>query len=151
MKSNDIRHVRSAPYHPATNGLAERFVQTFKQGLRASKSNESISSKLANFLLVYRTCPHTTTGESPSMLFMGRNLRTKLDVMKPDIRKRVKDKQFNQTAKKSQHPAIELQIGQNFLARDYRGRNPQGCHHCTKRATVVSDQSGTEHCLVSAC
>ena len=97
VKSNGIRHVRSAPYHPATNGLAEWFVQTFKQGLRASKSNKSISSKLANFLLVYRTAPHTTTAESPSMLFMKRNLRTKLDVMKPDIRKRVQDKQFNQT------------------------------------------------------
>ena len=94
VKNNGIKHIRSAPYHPATNGLAERFVQTFKQGMRASKSNQSISSKLAN-----RTAPHTTTGQSPSMLFMGRNLRTKLDVLKPDVRKRVEDKQLNQAVK----------------------------------------------------
>ena len=31
MKSNGIKHVLSAPYHPATNGLAECFVQTMKQ------------------------------------------------------------------------------------------------------------------------
>ncbi|XP_056144368.1 uncharacterized protein K02A2.6-like [Lampris incognitus] len=30
LKANGVKHIRSAPYHPATNGLAERFVQTFK-------------------------------------------------------------------------------------------------------------------------
>jgi transposase InsO family protein len=44
VNNNGIKHIRSAPYHPAANGLAERFIQTFKQGMRASKSNKSISS-----------------------------------------------------------------------------------------------------------
>ena len=29
MKKNGIKHIRCAPYHPSSNGLAERFVQTF--------------------------------------------------------------------------------------------------------------------------
>lgn len=31
MLENGIQHIKLAPYHPATNGLAERFVQTMKQ------------------------------------------------------------------------------------------------------------------------
>ena len=37
MKSNRIKHILSAPYHPATNGLAERFVQTLKRTLKAGE------------------------------------------------------------------------------------------------------------------
>ncbi|CAC5415741.1 Uncharacterized protein K02A2.6 [Mytilus coruscus] len=51
MQLNGIKHTRSAPYHPSTNGLAERFVQTFKQALKSS-SNDSgtVSKKLAVFV-----------------------------------------------------------------------------------------------------
>ena len=31
--SQGVHHMRSAPYHPATNRLAERFVQSLKQGM----------------------------------------------------------------------------------------------------------------------
>ena len=34
VNSNGIRHITSAPYHPATNAPAERAVQTFKQALQ---------------------------------------------------------------------------------------------------------------------
>ena len=33
MKANSIKHIRSAPYHPSSNGLTERFVQTFKRAI----------------------------------------------------------------------------------------------------------------------
>jgi hypothetical protein len=54
-------------------GLAERFVQSFKQAMRASKNDTgTISKKLAKFLLAYQSTSHQTTNETPSMLFMGR-------------------------------------------------------------------------------
>ena len=75
----------SAPYHPSTNGDAERFVQTFKNAMKTSNASASnISTHIAKFLLSYRTSPHTTTGICPSLLLMGRRIRSKLDLMLPD-------------------------------------------------------------------
>ena len=53
MKANGIRHIRSAPYHPASNSLAERQVQSFKQAVKAGKVEEDL------YLTVERTscCP----------------------------------------------------------------------------------------------
>jgi transposase InsO family protein len=44
MEANGIQHFKSAPYHPAKNGLAERFVQTMKQALKSSQGNGSLNN-----------------------------------------------------------------------------------------------------------
>ncbi|PFX12679.1 Uncharacterized protein K02A2.6 [Stylophora pistillata] len=41
LKRNGIRHITSAPYHPATNALAERAIQSFKN---ATKSETEVTS-----------------------------------------------------------------------------------------------------------
>ena len=52
IRSNGIRHITSVTYHPATNGLAERAVQTFKQALRSVyQSSKPVKEKLAKFLI----------------------------------------------------------------------------------------------------
>ncbi|XP_039396848.1 uncharacterized protein K02A2.6-like, partial [Mauremys reevesii] len=79
MKANGIHHITSAPYHPSTNGLAERFVQTMKNALKSAKGQHSIQKRLDTFLLSYRNTPHATTQASPAFLMMGRQLRTCFD------------------------------------------------------------------------
>lgn len=78
MRENGIVHVTSAPYHPATNGLAERGVQTLKQGIKKTPG-QSMQEKLIKFLFKYRLTPHTTTGVAPSELLLGRKVRSRLD------------------------------------------------------------------------
>jgi len=54
---------------------------------QAGKLNFFAPWKLANFLLVNRTTPQAMTEETLAMVLMGRNIRTRLDVLKPNIRK----------------------------------------------------------------
>ena len=81
MKENGIKHIFCSPYHPSSNGLAERFVQTFKRAMKASSQEEhSLSHRLTRFLLDYRATPHSTTNVSPAELFLSRPLRTRFDL-----------------------------------------------------------------------
>ena len=64
LKANGIRHIHSSPYHPATNGLAKRAVQSFKEHLKRFRDG-SLTEKLAKFLAWYRLTPHSTTGVPP--------------------------------------------------------------------------------------
>ena len=80
-KKNGIRHTLSSPYHPASNGEAERFVRTFKEAMKAGKNDGlTLQHRLASFLLTYRTTPHstTTTGTPPCELLMGRSFENQV-------------------------------------------------------------------------
>ena len=119
MQANGIKHITSAPYHPATNGLAERAVQTMKQGIRQMQ-NGSIEEKLAKFLFKYRITPHSTTGVSPSELLMGRRIRSRLDLLLPDLTSVVQDKQLKQKqAHDKKKPDRNFIIGDTVFAEDF--------------------------------
>ncbi|XP_026567937.1 uncharacterized protein K02A2.6-like [Pseudonaja textilis] len=66
-----IRHILTAPFHPASNGLAERAVRSTKEAL-ARFNQEDWHSRLSRFLLTQHTTPCTVTNKSPAELLMGR-------------------------------------------------------------------------------
>ncbi|XP_050709686.1 uncharacterized protein K02A2.6-like [Eriocheir sinensis] len=105
---NGIQHIQSAPYHPATNGEAERFVQTFKQHMKCKNVNSTnVHSGISKFLLTYRTTPHATTGVAPSILLMGRRIRTKLDLMLPNFLSEQQSKGWKQLQHQGKVRAFE--------------------------------------------
>ena len=114
-KNNNVHHILSAPYHPSSNGEAERLVQTFKRAMKAKRSQKaSWNQKITEFLLCYRNTPHTTTRRTPAELMFGRNLRTRLDAVHPNIGYRI------QKQASSDKPTRSLDIGETVLVRDYR-------------------------------
>ncbi|XP_037808082.1 uncharacterized protein K02A2.6-like isoform X2 [Lucilia sericata] len=91
-------HKRTAPYHPSSNGQVERYVQTVKDALKnMGTTRRTLQENLNEFLRQYRKAPHSTTGQSPSQLFLGRTIRTRLDIVYPtDIPTSVMEKQYMQ-------------------------------------------------------
>lgn len=78
-------HKKTAPYHPAANGQAELCVQTVKDALKNMKTTPGLLHyNLHQFLRQYRKAPHATTGQSPVQLFLGRTIRTNLDLVRPE-------------------------------------------------------------------
>ncbi|XP_046384882.1 uncharacterized protein K02A2.6-like [Ischnura elegans] len=80
--ANGIAHIGTAPYHPESNGQAERTVQTVKNCLKKLPSSDW-RRESANISLILHTTPSTVTGRNPSEMMMGQKIRTMLDKLHP--------------------------------------------------------------------
>lgn len=125
VSSNGIKHVTTAPYHPASNGLAERAVQVLKAGLRRNTEG-SLEFRLARTLFLYRTTPHSTTGVTPAHLLMGRELKTRLDLLRPHLRRHVEDQQErqSQTRNPTRLRCVEFRPGDQVFFHSFRYGTP---------------------------
>ena len=124
---NGIKHTRVPPYHPSSNGAAERSVQIVKRALtKQMLENDpqnrgmSVQMRLANFLFVYRNTPNTTTTQTPAELFLKRKPRTKFSLLKPNLRDVVQD---TQTKQKENHDKQGLKLRKVKVNDKVRVRN----------------------------
>jgi transposase InsO family protein len=118
-RRNGVRHVLTPPYHPASNGLAERAVQSLKRSLKR-QDNGTLEAHVSRFLLSYRVTPHSTTGVPPCELLMRRTLRSLLDCVRPNLPGRILEAQERQ---KRQHDRStverEFTEGERIFCRDF--------------------------------
>jgi len=63
----------------------------------------TLSDRIARFLFQYRITPHTTTGLSPAEMLLGRNIRSRLDLLKPNLEQKVAEKQRRQQFDHDKH------------------------------------------------
>ncbi|XP_070604721.1 uncharacterized protein, partial [Erythrolamprus reginae] len=107
-----IRHALSSPWHPASNGQAERAVRSVKDSLKRLPQN-SWKARLADVLMTQHTTPCVTTGKTPAELLMGRKLRIILDRLHPGYAGTV---QWPEAARR------EVTVGDAVFARAYSGQ-----------------------------
>ncbi|KAF4529589.1 hypothetical protein B566_EDAN016546 [Ephemera danica] len=81
LQNLGVKQTFSPPYHPASNGSAERAVRTIKALL--SKLQGDWKQQLPGLLLTLRTTP-TASGHSPAELMLNRRLVTTFDRMHPN-------------------------------------------------------------------
>ena len=114
LKLNGIADIKTAPYHPSSNGPVERYVQTFKTMLKKATECGDVNEKVDRLLFSYRTTPHSVSGLTPAELLMKRRLRTRLDIFRPNPGGRrksvvVQDKGWLR----------EFQVGEEVMAENY--------------------------------
>ncbi|XP_046810007.1 uncharacterized protein K02A2.6-like [Lucilia cuprina] len=91
-RRNAIEHITSPPFHPSSNGLAERTVRTFKESFKKNMCDKHDKSRAVfKFLSTYRSTPNTVTGKSPAELFHGRQPRTILSALFPSKHSKVEN------------------------------------------------------------
>lgn len=141
---NGIRHKTSPPFHPSSNGQIERYVGTMKTALKKlSEEGRDFQTNLSLFLYRQRMSV-CATGETPAFRMLGRELRSKLDMLlDPQIRKPWIVKTPDQPNSPKYHrPSMKFSVGETVMVRDYR--NP-------KRAWVLGKivrLMGSRVCLV---
>ena len=125
VKQNGITHLKTAQYHPASNSLAERALQTFKAAIKRMQGG-SVESKVTCFLFKYRVTLHSKTGASSVELIFNRHLRTHLDLLRPNVKDQV---MYNQMKQKQHHDTHckqhQFTVGDTVYVKDFSGK--EGC------------------------
>ena len=119
LRLNGIMHKTSAPFHPQTNGLAERAVRTFKNAMK-KMSEGSIDTKISRFLFSYHNTPQSTTGTSPAQLLFHRRPRSHLDLLHPDLNSHVQIKQSKQKEQYDSNKKLhQFKSGEKVFVRNF--------------------------------
>ena len=86
----------------------------------STNGNRSFQHRLANFLFRYRMMPHATTNRAPCMMFLNKSLQSRFDLLKPNPKERVMEKQAEQARHHDRHSTSrEMIVGQNVMARNF--------------------------------
>ena len=130
LKARGIKHTLCPPYHPSSNGLAERHVQTFKRLFNKYEGSQVLSHKLSEILMHYRNVPNSTTGKSPAELFLKRTPRTKLSLMKPSLQSNVESKQAAAKLQRDGKSPVmrSYDLYQRVLVKNSRGGKEKWIH-----------------------
>lgn len=124
LSQNGVKFLNSPPFHPSSNGIAERPVQSFKDKMKKTTQGDW-ETGLARVLFAMRNSVCTATNRTPAEIFFSNlKVKTPLDVIRPQSEKQARDD--------VETGIRRFQLNQEVLFRDYRKNNAQW-----SRGTVV--------------
>ena len=142
MEVNGIIHLTSAPYHPESNGLAERAVQVFKSCMKKIQGG-SLRARVNKFLLRYRVTPQTTTGRAPCVMLNKRSLKCKLDLVRPNLQPKIMMKQGQQKTNHDKSAEERSFVeGDTVFYKNFTGHGPK------HRQGVIEESLGTKGYII---
>ena len=94
-----VKQLTTTPYHPACNGLVERFNGTLKSMLRklCEEQPRQWNRYISALLFAYRDATQDSTGYSPFQLLYGRQVRGPLTILKELWTKEIRDEEVKTT------------------------------------------------------
>ncbi|KAJ3659377.1 hypothetical protein Zmor_011067 [Zophobas morio] len=129
LSSLNIKHHLITPRWPEANGRTERFVKTFKKALLCATINSNNpDAEIQEFLINYRSTPHSTTNCPPYQIMFNREINNFLPTLKnktfheynpqTDIdNRRKQNERANRKKRTFEH---RLQLGQKVLCKQQK-------------------------------
>lgn len=142
----------TTPYWPQENGLVEKQNRSLLKRLQISHSlKRDWKADLQDYLMMYYTTPHTTTGKTPTELAFGRTIRSKIpsirdlpsrppitDTIDRDLIRKTRGKEM-EDAQRRARPS-EIIAGDTVLMKNLLPGNKLTPNFGTKEYTVVDKQ-----------
>ena len=133
-----IKAKRTMPYHPAANGMVERFNRNLKLVIHAAYADgQDPEEEVAKYVAAYRSTPHSVTGVSPNKLMFNREISTKLprlptksqakhhrDARRRDQEVKLKTKTYYDKKHRTRHE--DIQVGDKAYRRNRQPSTTRG-------------------------
>ena len=155
MREFGVKHRKITPRYPRANGEAERLNRSINKVVKtAIAESRDWRKAIDDWLLAYRTTPHTVTGQPPAAIMFRRNVNDKLPSVQPsapikvnrtsyrqhDANNKQKGKYYHDKKKKAQPSSIK--VGDHVLIRsEKKGKVTLPWRTTAFRVTAVKGDS----------
>lgn len=135
-KRLNIVKTRTTPYRPQSDGQVERFNRTLLDALAKASDKQADWDLLVPLIcLYYRATVHASTGVTPAMLMLGREIRLPIDIVFPPSSEPLADSYPQYVINLEQRLLLASQYARNHLRLSWEAMST--AHQVSKRVVPI--------------